>query len=93
MSRWNIHEFCFGNMLLTLHQDKTFCKSCVKGRTGPSLEWLTVPMEVSSANMSALVSVNERVDNVTYINNRIGPSTKPWGTPVTTSLLSEITPE
>ena len=76
-----------------MHQNKTFCKSFVKDWIDSSLEWLTVPIVVSSANVSDLVSVSEKVDNFTYSNNRIGPSTKPWGTPVTTSLLSEIAPE
>jgi len=44
-------------MLFELHQDKTFCKSV---STNVSIEWLDVPIVVSSATMSAQVLVNER---------------------------------
>jgi len=40
-------------MLFELHQDKTLCKSVVKVATNVSIEWLNVPIVVSSANMSA----------------------------------------
>ena len=46
-------------MLFELHQDKTFCKSVVKVYN-VSIEWLDVPIVVSSANMSAQVLVSER---------------------------------
>jgi len=35
-------------MLFELHQDKSFCKSVVKVFTNVSIEWLDVPMVVSS---------------------------------------------
>jgi len=66
----------FNDMLLELHQDKTFCKSFVKDWTR-SLEWFTAPIVVSSANMSALVSVSESGRSFTYIKHKIGPSTEP----------------
>ena len=47
-------------MLFELHQDKTFCKSVVKVSTNVSIEWLDLPIVVSSANMSAQVLVSER---------------------------------
>ena len=46
--------------IIELHQDKTFCKSVVKVSTSVSIEWLDVPIVVSSANMSAQVLVSER---------------------------------
>ena len=49
----------FNDMLFELHQDKTFCKS-VKVSTNVSIEWLDVPIAVTSANMSAQVLVSER---------------------------------
>ena len=51
-------------MTFELHQDKTFCKSVVKVSTNVSIEWLDVPIVVSSANMSTQVLVNERVDHL-----------------------------
>ena len=39
----------FYDMLFELHQNKTFCKSVVKVSTNVSIEWLDVPMVVSSA--------------------------------------------
>ena len=50
----------FNDMLIELHQDKTFCKSVVKVSTNVSIEWLDVPIVVSSANMSAQVLISER---------------------------------
>ena len=50
----------FNDMLFELHQDKTFCKSAVKVSSNVSIEWLDVPIKVSSANMSAQVLVSER---------------------------------
>ena len=47
-------------MLFELHQDKTLCRSVVKVSTYVSIEWLDVPIVVSSANMSAQVLVSER---------------------------------
>ena len=47
-------------MLFELHQDNTFCTSVVKVSTNVSIEWLDVPIVVSSANMSAEVLVSER---------------------------------
>ena len=67
----------FNDMLLELHQDKTFYKSFVKDWTRSSLEWLTAPIVVLSANMSALVSVSESGRSFTYIKHKIGPSTEP----------------
>ena len=40
----------FNDMLFELHQDKTLCQSVVKVSTNVSIEWLDVPMVVSSAN-------------------------------------------
>ena len=37
-----------------------FCKSVVNVSTNASIEWLDVPIVVSSANMSAQVLVSER---------------------------------
>ena len=42
-------------MLFELYEDKTFCKSVVNVSTNVSIEWLDVPIVVSSANMSAEV--------------------------------------
>ena len=50
----------FNDMLFELHQDTTFCESVVKVSTNVSIEWLDVPIVVSSANMSAHVLVSER---------------------------------
>ena len=50
----------FNDTLFELHQDKTFCKSVVKVSTNVSIEWLDVPIVVSSATMSAHVLVSER---------------------------------
>ena len=50
----------FNDMLFELHQDKTCCKSVVKVSTIVYIEWLDVPIVVSSANMSAQVLVGER---------------------------------
>ena len=50
----------FNDMLFESHQDKPFCKSVVKVSTNVSIEWLDVPIVVSSANMSAQVPVSER---------------------------------
>ena len=47
-------------MLFELYQDKTFCKSVIKVSTNVSIEWLDVPVVVSSANMTAQVLVSER---------------------------------
>ena len=49
----------FNNMLFELHQDKTFCKSVVKVSINVSIDWLDVPIVVSSANMSAQVLGSE----------------------------------
>ena len=40
----------FTGMLFELHQDKTLCQSVVKVSTNVSIEWIDVPMVVSSAN-------------------------------------------
>jgi len=69
----------FNDMLFELHQDKTFCKSVVKVSTNVSIEWLDVPIVVSSANMSAQVLVSER-GKIIYIN-QVGPRTDHWGKP------------
>ena len=50
----------FNDMLFELHQDKAFCKSVVMVSTNVSIEWLDVPIVVSSANMSTQVLVSER---------------------------------
>ena len=50
----------FYDMLFELYQDKTFCKSVVKVSTKVSIEWLDVPIVVSSANMSVQVLESER---------------------------------
>ena len=50
----------FNDMLFELHQDNIFCKSVVKVSTNVAIEWLDVPIVVSSANMSAQVLVSER---------------------------------
>ena len=46
----------FNDMLFELHQDKTFCKPVVKVSTNVSIEWLDVPIVVSSEQ----VLVSER---------------------------------
>ena len=50
----------FIDMLFELHQDKTFCKSVVTVSSNVSIEWLDIPIVISSANMSAQVLVSER---------------------------------
>jgi len=57
----------FNEMLVELHQYKTICKSGVKVYTNVSIEWLDVPIVVSSANMSAQVLVSERGRSFTYM--------------------------
>ena len=56
----------FNDMLFELHQDKTVCKSVVKVSTNVSIEWLDLPIVVSSANMSAQVLVSERGRSFCY---------------------------
>jgi len=51
----------FNDILFELHPDKTFCKSVVN----VSIEWLDVPIVVSSANISAQVLVSERGSSFT----------------------------
>ena len=41
----------FNDMLFELHQDKTFCKSVVTVSTNVYIEWLGVPIMVSSARV------------------------------------------
>ena len=61
VSRWDsLGLETFNDMLFELHQDKTFCKSVVKVSTNVSIEWIDVPIVLSSANMSAQVLVSER---------------------------------
>ena len=79
-------------MLFELHQDKTFCKSVVKVSINVPIDWLDVPIVVSSANMSAQVLASERGRSFTQIRKSIGQRTVPWGTPEITSPLSEIAP-
>ena len=57
----------FNEMLVELHQYKTICKSGVKVYTNASIEWLDVPIVVSSANMSAQILVSERGRSFTYM--------------------------
>ena len=52
-------------MFFELHQDKIFCKSVVNVSTNVSIEWLDVPIVVSSANISAQILVSERVRSFT----------------------------
>ena len=80
----------FNDMLFELHQDKTFCKSVVTVSTNVSIEWLDVPIVVSSVNTSAEVLVSERGRSFTQIRKRIGPRTDHWGTPEITSFISEF---
>ena len=80
------------DMLFELHQDKIFRKSVVNVSNNVSIEWLDVPIVVSSANMSAQVLVSERGRSFTWIKKSIVPRTGHWGTPEITSFLSESAP-
>jgi len=53
----------------------------------------SVPIVVSSANMSAQVLVSKRVDHLHETGRELTQGrTDPWGTPEITSFLSEIAP-
>ena len=65
---WRSKHFCersirccgFSLKIQKIRSNIFFCKSVVNVSTNASIEWLDVPIVVSSANMSAQVLVSER---------------------------------